>query len=253
MSRQDVNIPTPDGDARAFVFTPNEGQGPWPTVLFYMDGLAIRPALFEMGERLASNGYYVLMPDMFWRLGGYEPLVPSEVFANPERRQEFFSKFMTSTDPVKAMRDTGAFFDWLDKQPKAKADKIGVTGYCMGGAMALRAAGAFPHRVVAAGAFHAGGVVTDQPDSPHLLAPKIKAKVLVGGADQDSHFTADQCAALDKAMQDAGVDAKVGIWTGALHGYAPPDMPVFDPEHAERHWREMLALFGEKLKGTVAA
>ena len=248
MSRQDVNISTPDGDARAFVFTPNEGAGPWPTVLFYMDGLAIRPALFEMGERLASNGYYVLMPDMFWRLGPYAPLVPSEVFANPEKRQEFFGKFMTSTDPEKAMRDTAAFLAWLDKQPKAKADKIGVTGYCMGGAMALRAAGAFPDRVVAAGAFHAGGVVTDQPDSPHLLAPKIKAKVLVGGADQDSYFTADQCAVLDKAMQDGGVDAEVGIWTGALHGYAPPDMPVFDAEHAERHWREMLALFGETLK-----
>lgn len=253
MSRQDVTIPTPDGDARAFAFTPNQGAGPWPTVLFYMDGLAIRPALFEMGERLASNGYYVLMPDMFWRLGAYAPLVPSEVFANPEKRQEFFGKFMTSTDPEKAMRDTGAFLAWLDKQPKAKAHKIGVTGYCMGGAMALRAAGNFPDRVAAAAAFHAGGVVTDQPDSPHLLAPKIKAKVLVAGADEDSYFTEEHFATLKQAMADASVDAEVTIYRGALHGYAPPDMPVYKAEASERHWREMLALFGETLKGTVAA
>lgn len=253
MSRQDVTIPTPDGDARAFVFTPNDGAGPWPAVIFYMDGLAIRPALFEMGERLASNGYYVLMPDMFWRLGGYAPLVPSEVFAHPEKRQEFFSKFMTSTDPEKAMRDTGAFLAWLDKQPKAKADKVGATGYCMGGAMALRAAGNFPDRVVAAGAFHAGHVVTDQPDSPHLLAPKIKAKVFVGGADQDPYFTDEEFETLKTAFADAGVKGEVTIYRGALHGYAPPDMPVFDAEHSERHWRDMLALFGETLKGTVAA
>jgi carboxymethylenebutenolidase len=253
MSRQDVTIPMPDGDARAFVFTPDSGQGPWPTVLFYMDGPAIRPALFEMAERLASNGYYVLLPDMFWRLGPYEPLNTKEVFSDPDKRQEFFTKFMGSTNPEKAMRDTAAFLAWLDKQPKAKADKIGVTGYCMGGMMALRAAGNFPDRIAAAGAFHAGGVVTDQPDSPHLLAPKIKAKVLVAGADQDSFFTEEQFETLKKAMADAGVDAEVTIYRGALHGYAPPDMPVYDKDFSERHWREMLELFGSTLKQPAAA
>ena len=105
MSRQDVTIPVADGEARAFVFTPDHGQGPWPTVLFFMDGPAIRPALFEMAERLASNGYYVLLPDLFWRLGPYEPLEPKVVFADPEKRQEFFTKYMGSTNPEKAMRD----------------------------------------------------------------------------------------------------------------------------------------------------
>jgi len=253
MSRQDVTIPTPDGDARAFVFTPDAGKGPWPTVLFYMDGLAIRPTLFDMAERLASNGYYVLLPDMFWRLGGYEPMVPADVFSDPDKRQALFSKFIGSTDGEKSMRDTAAFLAWLDKQPQAKADRIGAVGYCMGGMMTLRAAGTFPDRVAAAAAFHAGQVVTDQPDSPHLLAPKIKAKVLVAGADNDPYFTEDQFETLKAAMQDAGVDAEVTIYRGALHGYAPPDLPVYNPEAAERHWREMLALFDETLKEPVGA
>jgi carboxymethylenebutenolidase len=248
MSRQEVQIPTPDGEARAFVFTPDQGAGPWPTVIFYMDALAIRPALFEMGERLASNGYYVLMPDMFWRLGGYEPLVPKEVFADPDKRQDLFTRFMGSTNPQRAMSDTGAFLEWLAKQPKAKAENVGVTGYCMGGMLALRAAETYPDRVAAAGVFHAGGVVTDQPDSPHLHVGKIKGKVLVAGADQDSYFTEEQCETLKKAMADAGVDAEVTIWRGALHGYAPPDMPVYDPEFAERHWRELTKLLGGTLK-----
>lgn len=251
MSRQDVTIPTPDGDATAYVFTPNEGAGPWPTVILYMDALAIRPTMFEMAERLASNGYYVLLPDMFWRLGPYEPLVPAEVFADPAKLQSLFGTFMSSTDPEKSMRDTGAFLDWLAKQPQAKADKVGVTGYCMGGTLAIRAAGTFPERIAAAAAFHAGNIVTEGPDSTHLLAPKIKAKVLVAGADQDPYFTEAQFETLKAAMKD--LDAEVVIYRGAMHGYAPNDLPVYDVEHSERHWREMLALFDGVLKAPVAA
>ena len=254
MSRQqDVTIPTPDGDARAHVFTPDAGAGPWPAVILYMDALAIRPAMFEMAERLASNGYYVLLPDMFWRLGSYPPMVPAEVLGDPEKRETLFGKFMGSTNPERAMSDTGAFLDWLAKQPQAKAGKIGVTGYCMGGALALRAAGNFPDRVAAAAAFHAGGVVTDQPDSPHLLAPKMKAKVFVGGADQDAFFTEQHFETLKQAFADAGVEGEVTIYRGALHGYAPRDLPVFDVEASERHWRDMLALFNGSLKAPVAA
>jgi len=247
MSCQDVTIPTPDGEARAFAFTPDQGAGPWPAVIFYMDALAIRPALFEMGERLAANGYYVLMPDMFWRLGGYAPMIPSQVFADAEKRQELFSRFMGSTDPKRAMQDTGAFLDWLAQQPKAKADRVGVTGYCMGGMLAVRAAAAYPDRIAAAAAFHAGGLVTDQPDSPHTQVGRIKAKLLVAGADQDAHFTEEQFQTFKQAVEDAGVEAEVTIYRGALHGYAPPDMPVYNQDAAERHWREMLQLFGEAL------
>jgi carboxymethylenebutenolidase len=253
MSRQDVSIPTPDGEARAFVFTPDQGEGPWPAAILYMDALAIRPAMFDMAERLASNGYYVLLPDLFWRLGDYGVLKPAEVFADPDKRGELFSKFMPSANPANSMRDTGAFLDWLAKQPKAKAEKVGVFGYCMGGGVALRAAGTYPDRIAAAGAFHAGNVATDAADSPHLLAPHITAKVLVAGADQDASFDEAQRARLTKALKDAGVDAEVTIYHGALHGYAPTDMPVHDPEAAERHWRELIALFDQTLKQPVLA
>ena len=253
MSRQEVRIPTPDGEARAFVVTPDQGSGPWPAVIFYADALALRPSKFEMAERLASHGYYVLLPDMFWRLWPYEPFNPATLFSDEAERDRLFKVMMPSANPKNAMSDTGAFLDWLSKQPQAKADKVGTTGYCMGGGLSLRAAGSYPDRVAAAAAFHPGGLATDAPDSPHLLAPKIKAKVLVAGGDEDASFDDAQCARLDKALKDAGVDAEVGIYRGAKHGYAPPDMPVYDREASERHWREMIALFDGTLKEKAPA
>jgi carboxymethylenebutenolidase len=246
--RKDVTIPTPDGEARAFVFTPDAGDGAWPAVILYMDAPAIRPALFDMGRRLADAGYYVLLPDMFWRLGPYEP-IDLKAIKTDEDRRAVFGPLMGSTNPEKQMRDTRAFLDFLDKQPQAKAQKVGVTGYCMGGGIALRAAGTYPDRIAAAAAFHPGNLVTDAPDSVHRLAPNMKAKVLVAGADEDRSFPPEQKDKLAAALKEAGVDAEVSIWPGAHHGWVPADMAVHNPEAAERHWRELLALFGETLKG----
>jgi carboxymethylenebutenolidase len=246
MSRTELRITTPDGNARAYKFVP-EGAGPWPAVIFFMDGPAIRPALFEMCERLAGNGYFVLLPDMFWRLGPYEPIDVKAALKDEESRRTVFGRLMGSTDPEKAVRDIGAFLDWIGRQPEAKPGKIGCTGYCMGAALALRAAGNFPDRVAAAAGFHGGRLVTDTPDSPHLLAPKIKAKVYIAGADEDAGFPPEQADQLRAALTEAGVANTVEIYAGAKHGYAPPDMPVYDEAAAERHWTELLKLFGETL------
>jgi carboxymethylenebutenolidase len=243
-----VAIATPDGEARAYVFHP-EGRGPWPAVIFFMDAPAIRPALFQMCERLAGHGYYVLLPDMFWRAGPYEPINMREAFKDEDSRRAVFTKLMGSTDPEKSTRDTGAFLDWLAKQPEVKGDKVGVTGYCMGAGLSLRAAGNFPDRVAASAGFHGGRLATDAPDSPHLLAPKIKARVYVGGADEDAGFPPEQADRLREALNAAGVENTVEIYAGARHGYAPPDMPVYNEAAAERHWREMLKLFDGTLKG----
>ena len=248
MSRAEIALKTDDGDARAFVFKPDTGLGPWPGAVFFMDAPAIRPALFEMCERLASNGYYVLLPDMFWRAGPYAPINIAEVFQDETKRREVFGKLMGGTDAAKARTDTKACLDFLAQQPDVAGDKVGVTGYCMGGGLALNAAGNFPDRVAAAGAFHGGRLATDQPDSPHLLAPKIKARVYVGGADQDAGFPPEQADRLREALTAAGVENTVEIYEGARHGYAPPDMPVFNPDASERHWRALLGLFGETLK-----
>ncbi|HEY1928634.1 MAG TPA: dienelactone hydrolase family protein [Caulobacteraceae bacterium] len=252
MTQTEVRIPTPDGEARAYTFTP-QGQGPWPAVIFYMDAPAIRPALFQMCERLASHGYFVLLPDMFWRAGPYAPIDLKSAMASDEKRREVFGKLMGSTDPERSTRDTGAFLDWLAKQPHAKADKVGVTGYCMGASLALRAAGNYPDRVVAAAGFHGGRLATDASDSPHLLAPKIKAKVYIAGADEDAGFPPEQADKLRDALTAAGVRNEVTIYPGAKHGYAPPDMPVYNEAAAERHWRELVKLLDETLKKEKAS
>jgi carboxymethylenebutenolidase len=252
MSREQIALPTPDGDARAYVFRP-EGAGPWPAVIVFMDAPAIRPALFDLSERLAGHGYFVLLPDMFWRAGPYEPINVAEVFNDEAARREVFGKFMASTDAQKQVSDAGACLDWLARQPDVQPGKVGMTGYCMGAGIVLRAAAAFPDRVGAAAGFHGGRLATDAPDSPHLGAPKIKAKVYVAGADEDAGFPPEQADRLRNALDAADVDNEITIYAGARHGYTMPDLPVYDRAAAERHWTELLKLFDETLKEKAAA
>jgi len=244
---QEIALPTPDGDARAFTFTP-KGEGPWPAAIIFMDAPAIRPALFEFGERLAANGYFTLLPDLFWRAGRYAPINVKEVFADEAKRREVFGKLTGSTSPEKQLVDAKASLDYLAAQPQVKGDKVAVTGYCMGCGVVMRVAGTYPDRLAAAAGFHGGRLATDAPDSPHLLAPKITAKVLVAGADEDAGFPPEQADRLRAALTSAGVDNEVTIYPGARHGYTMPDLPVYNEPAAERHWREMLALFDETLK-----
>ncbi|WP_372784570.1 dienelactone hydrolase family protein [Phenylobacterium sp.] len=252
--KTEVSIAMPDAralgfdGARAFVFTPDQGEGPWPAAILYMDAPAIRPAMFEMGERLAQAGYYVLLPDVFWRAGPYPPLDIVKARAGDPEMGALFAKLRASTNANLQMQDTGVWLDWLAKQPKAKAGKVGVTGYCMGGGIAFRAAGTFPGRIAAAASFHGGNLATDAEDSPHRLAPKIEAKVLIAGADEDRSFDAAQCERLDAALKSAGVEAEVSIWAGAKHGWVPTDMPVYNKAAAERHWLELIKLFDGALK-----
>ncbi|MEJ0064740.1 MAG: dienelactone hydrolase family protein [Caulobacteraceae bacterium] len=244
---QEIALPTPEGDARAFTFTP-EGQGPWPAAIIFMDAPAIRPALFEFGERLAANGYFTLLPDLFWRAGPYAPIDVKAVFADEAKRREVFGKLMGSTDPEKQLSDAKACLDYLAAQPGVKGDKVAITGYCMGCGVVMRVAGTFPDRIAAAAGFHGGRLATDAPDSPHLLAPKITAKVLVAGADEDAGFPPEQADKLREALTAAGVDNEVTIYPGARHGYTMPDLPVYNEAAAERHWAEMLALFDQTLR-----
>lgn len=245
--RQDLSIATPDGAMRAFAFTPHRGEGPWPAVILLLDAAAIRPALFDMGERLAQAGYFVVLPDLFWRLGDYPPAKVVEIMATDETRRAAFGRTIGSTSPDKAMSDVGAVLDWLVGQPQARGRKVGVAGYCFGGSVAIRAAAAFPDRVAAAASFHGGGMVTAADNSPHRLAPRIRARVLVAGADADPGYTEEQDARFAEALKDAGVDADVSIWNGLRHGWVPADMPVHSPEGAERHWRALTGLLDETL------
>jgi carboxymethylenebutenolidase len=240
-----ISIKTRDGQCTGYVYTPN-GAGPWPAVLVFMDGLAIRPAMLELGARLASYGYYVLLPDLFYRSGPYEPMDPRAVFGDPEKRKLWMEKFMALATIANIMSDTQAFLDFLGAQPEVRPGPIGTTGYCLGGTMSLSAAGTFPDRISASASYHAGRLATDAPDSPHLLAPKIKARVYVAGAIEDSSFPDTMKQRLEEALTQAGVDHTIETYP-AKHGWVFRDFPVYDAAAAERHWRSLTALFGATL------
>jgi carboxymethylenebutenolidase len=241
-----VAINTRDGACPSYVYRPT-GSGPWPAVLVFMDGLGIRPAMLEVGERLASHGYFVLLPDLFYRSGPYEPMDPHAVFADPEQRAILREKFIGSATPANIMSDTRAFLDTLAVEPDVKPGRIGTTGYCMGGLMSLTAAGTYPDRIAATASYHGGRLATDAPESPHLLAPKIKSRVYVAGAIEDQSFTDEMKARLESALTDAGVDHKIETYQ-AKHGWVLRDTPVYDAPAAERHWQTLLALLDETLK-----
>ena len=246
MPRAEVTIKTRDGNCPASVFTPANGKGPWPAVIFYMDGLGIRPVMWEMGQRLADGGYLVLQPDLYYRFGNYPPKVASEVLGKPESMQELM-KWVNSLDRDRKVSDSAAFIEFLSSRPDVKGTKFGSTGYCMGGNASLTAAGAFPGRFAGVASFHGGNLAADKPESPHQFVKNIDGRVYVAGAIEDASFPDDQKIRLEKALTDAGVNHVVETYAGARHGFAVPDLPVFDKGAAERHWTALFNLFQETL------
>ena len=245
-----VDIKTRDGLCPANVFRPTRGKQ-WPAVLVFMDGLAIRPAILELGERLAAAGYFVLLPDLYYRAGPYAPMDPKQVFSDAASRQKLMEMIGTHATADKMMSDTRAFLDYLAQQPDVLPGGIGTTGYCMGGKLSLLAAGTFPDRIAAAASFHGGHLASDAPDSPHLLAAKMKARIYVAGAIEDNSFPDDMKARLDQALAAAGADYRIETYP-ALHGWVFRDFPVYDAAASERHYESLLALFDATLKRTAA-
>jgi carboxymethylenebutenolidase len=246
MSQQQVSIQTKDGICKTWVLTPEE-KGPWPGVIFYMDGFGIRPAMIEMANHIAKQGYVVLLPDLYYRRGPYGPHNPKELFAKGNYR-EVLGALMDSTDNHKAAEDTAAFLSYLDSRDDVAGKKVGTVGFCMGGGMALTAAGFYPDRIAAAASFHGGRLATDLPTSPHLVFGKIKAEVYVAGADKDQSYPPEMAQQVEETLTKAGVRHKSEIYPDKLHGWMKPDMPVFDAQAAERGWKELFALYARTLK-----
>jgi carboxymethylenebutenolidase len=246
-----IEIATRDGRCRSFVYRP-AGRGPWPAVLVYMDGIGIRPAMLEVGERLAGYGYLVLLPDLFYRSGPYEPMDAKRVFTDPEQRKVLGERFLALATPAKVMADTETFLAWLAAQPDVRPGPIGTTGYCMGGLLSLTAAGTYPDRIAAAASYHGGRLATDAADSPHRLAPRIRARIYVAGASDDPSFPDDMKARLERALTDAGVDHAIETYP-ARHGFVLRDTLTYDPAAAERHWETLTELLGGTLAGAVEA
>jgi carboxymethylenebutenolidase len=244
MRQEQVTLQATDGACKAYLFTP-EGSGPWPGVIFYMDAFGLRPGMIEMATHLASQGYVVLLPDLFYRFGPYGPLDPKEVLKGDFRA--IVGPQMGSTDNHRAAADTAAFIAYLDGRPEVAKRKFGTVGFCMGGGMALSAAAYYPDRIGAAASFHGGNLATDQSTSPHLLLGKIKAELYVAIADKDGSYPPEMAERFEAALKAAGVKYRSEFYGGKLHGWMKPDMPVYDAEAAHRGWGELFALYRRAL------
>jgi carboxymethylenebutenolidase len=244
MIDQQYEIPTKDGHTTTFITHPERG-GPHPVILFYMDAPAIREELRDMARRLGTSGYYVMLPDLYYRSGVMElgplPVDPE----SPERKRMF--QLMASINIAMVMEDTRAMLAVAEGQPAARTDRVGAVGYCMSGRYAVNAATHFPDRVRAAASIYGTHLVTDQPDSPHLAARRTNAELYFGCAQTDIYAPMETIEKLRQAMEADHANAEVEIYPATHHGFAFPKRPVYDRDAAERHWERLLALYRRNL------
>ncbi|MGW5330513.1 dienelactone hydrolase family protein [Streptomyces sp. NPDC004014] len=239
----DVDIPTADGVADAYLAHPADGR-PRPGVLLYQDAYGLRPWLRSMADRLAAAGYTVLVPNVFYR-HGRTPIGEVPEFIDTAADPTIWERIgpvMASLTPDRTRRDADAYLDWLAASPLVADGPVAITGYCMGARLALRTAATHPDRVAAAAGFHGGRLATDAPDSPHLGAGHITAELYFGHADQDRSMPEEQIRRLTDALTAAGVRHTSEVYPGAGHGYTQADTTAYDREADERHWAALLAL-----------
>ena len=240
MTKREIEITTEDGVANAGLFGQAGGAG----VILYMDAFGARAALDCMAERLAGQGYVVLVPDLFYRHAPYGPFDARTAFSAPATAMKIRG-LLTATTQAMTMADSGAFLDALERE--GVKGPVGTVGYCMGGARALNAAAAFPDRIRAAASFHGGNLASDAADSPYNNATRIKARVYVGSAGVDKSFPPEQSGRLAQALRAAEVDHIIENYAGMAHGWCVPDHGVYDEAGAERHWKRLTGFFAETL------
>lgn len=245
-----VDIETADGVADAILARPpGSGGAKFPGVLVYMDAFGLRPQLEDMAARLASAGYVVLVPNVFYRRGR-APVVELGDLKDPDARHGVFGKLrpiMQALTPARAMSDADAYLAYLTARDEIRDGAVGVVGYCMGGALALRTAAHAPDRVAAVASFHGGRLASDRPDSPHLQLHRITAEIYVGHADNDASMDPAQQRRLADALDAADATCQTELYDGAAHGFTMADTAVYDAAAAERHWERLLDLFSRTL------
>ncbi len=244
MIEQQIDIPTRDGATSTFICHPERG-GPHPAVIFYMDAPGIRAELRDMARRLASVGYYVLLPNLYYRAGVMELGSFTDVDGASVRAR--MMELMESLTIAMVMDDTDALLTFIDTQSAAAAGPMGCVGYCMSGQFAIAAAARYPNRIAAAASIHGVRLVADAPDSPHRIAAQAKAELYFACAQTDHWAPPEMVEALARALADAGVDAEVELYPGVEHGFAFPGRAAYDRAAAERHWERLFALFGRRL------
>jgi carboxymethylenebutenolidase len=245
VKESDVNVKTPDGTADCYFVHPASGS--YPGVVVWPDVLGLRPAFRQMGKRLAESGYAVLVVNPFYRQKKAPVVPPGASFADEATRNTVMP-LAQALNPTTHVTDAKAFVAFLDSQtPVNKNRKIGTTGYCMGGPIVMRTAAAVPDRIGAGASFHGGGLVTKAPDSPHLLVPTMKAQFLFAIAENDDQREPESKTVLKETFAKAGLPAEIEVYSGAAHGWCPPDSTVYNQAQAERAWNRLLVLFQKAL------
>src|SRR5262250_709634 len=244
VTESDVNVKTPEGTADSYFVHPASGTA--PGVLIWPDIFGLRPAFRQMGKRLAESGYAVLVVNPFYRVK--KAPTAENGAATPIQQLMPLAQALNETTH---MSDAKAFIGWLDQQSGvARNKKMGVQGYCMGGPIAFRTSAAVPDRIGAVASFHGGGLVTNQPNSPHLQASKTKAQFLIEIAENDDQRSPNEKSVLEDTFSKAKLPAEIDVYAGAAHGWCPPDSRVYNEPQAEKAWSRLLVLYGKALKTT---
>jgi len=240
MPSETVEIRTSDGVADAYLTRPDER--PHPAVLYIMDAYGLRPTIYENADRIAADGYVVLAPNVFYR-AGRAPVVAMPDPSDPEQRTKFFQSIrplIEQLTPERLAADGSAYLDYLTRVDSP--GRVAIAGYCMGARIGWWIAAAHPDRVAALAGFHAGGMATDGPESPHLAAADVKAEMYFGFADEDPSMTAEQIATLERTLDEVGARHRAELYEGARHGYTMADGAAYDEAARERHFAELRAL-----------
>jgi carboxymethylenebutenolidase len=241
----DVRVTTPDGDADCYFVHPVDGAH--AGVILWPDVMGLRPSYRTMADRLAHSGYSVLVPNPYYRVVAGRVTPEGRHISEPEIRA-LITPYRQSVNAETCVIDGRAFVAWLDQQAAVdSARKMGVMGYCMSGSYALRIAADMPDRIGAGASFHGGGLATDAEDSPHLLVPAIRAGMLIAIAENDDASDPNAKVLLREAFDKSGGEAEIEVYAGAMHGWCPPDSPVFNEAQATRAWSRMLNLFERRL------
>ncbi len=241
MIERKVEIKTKDGSMNTFITHPDEG-GPFPAILFYQDAPGIREELYEMARRLGTGGYYVILPNLYYRK--VRDIVIDGNQAEIEGTYDYTKMFelMLATSNTMPVEDTKALFDHIDREPMVKQGPVGALGYCMGGRFATCAAARYP-RMVATATYCATWMVNDQPDSAHLVVDKITGEIYFAVAEKDDYFPPAQIEELRRRMMSAGVKHRIETYPGTRHAFAFGDRDTHMVAAEERHWERMFALF----------
>jgi len=248
MQEFETTIKTDDGDMDVFVCHP-EQDGPHPAVILYMDAPGIREELRDMARRIGTVGYTVLLPNMYYRTGreGHYGYDVTRIRDDESQLAKMYEVMATLSNAA-VVADTKGMLEFIDQCDAAKPGAVGCVGYCMSGQFVMSIGAAYPDRFDAIASYHGVKIITDQPDSPHLVASKIKGEVYLGFASDDPHVPDEELAAMPGAMKDAGVNHTIEIYPDTGHGYVFPGRPAYVKPAAERHWETLLALFDRRLR-----